>query len=208
MFPWNCSKCLAALPRSSTVFPSALCLQEKFLLVPGHALLIKVWVRLPVLSDERFQGQKWWQESPQGLALTHISFCKQAMPPPPQPPQPKAHLPLLQGTEAQCGPKAACPVPPWGSCVLLMQRLPVLPPWVQLSPHSRKEQTSPSPLILTATLLAPATHTPPTLAPLLQRPTSASTSLTVTETVLHRRSGLHEKMLLWKHLRPPRPLCT
>lgn len=83
------------------------------------------------------------QESPWGLALTLTLLQGRQCPLLPSHPsraqgQQKAHLLLLRGTETQWGPKAACPVPPWPSCTLPVQRQPTFPLTFPLFPALRR----------------------------------------------------------------------
>lgn len=93
---------------------------------------LKCRVRLPVPPDGRFKGFKLsLTRIPLGLALKFTLQQSRQCPQPAQQSPGPAESPsaplLLRGTEAQWGPKAACPVPPWPSCTLPVQCQPTFP---------------------------------------------------------------------------------
>lgn len=151
------------------------------------------------------------QESPWGLALTLTLLQGRQCPLLPSHPsraqgQQKAHLLLLRGTETQWGPKAACPVPPWPSCTLPMQRQPTFPLTFPFFPALWRRAN----ISVTFAGSPPGPSNTRSSHPPCSPATEAHEflPLTVPESILCSRSRLCEGMLLWKHLRPHGLRCA
>lgn len=131
---------------------------------------VKCRVMLPVPPDGSFKGFRLSLKNPPGACLT-LSLRSRLCPLPSSHPsraqgQQKAHLLLLQGTEAQWEPRAACPVPPWPSCALPTQCQLTFP----LAAAFPALQTRAD--ISVSATFAGSPAPPTTLAPLPQRPRS------------------------------------
>lgn len=196
------------------MFSSALCLQEKNSCWSLEMLCsLKYGVRLPVPPDGRLKGLK--------LSLTRIPLgtcphthpsARQAMPPPPQPPQ--------QSPGPAESPSA--PSPGHRDSVGAQSCLPSATMAIMHSPNAASAHLPPDLSPFPSTLEKskhlcyfcwfpswPQQHPllPPSLLPCYRGP-RVSLPLTVPESILCSRSRLCEGMLLWKHLRPHGLRCA
>lgn len=166
---------------------------------------VKCRVMLPVPPDGSFKGLRLSLKNPPGACLT-LSLRSRLCPfrsshPSRAQGQQKAHLLLLQGTEAQWEPRAACPVPPWPSCALPTQCQLTFPLAAAFPALQTRAEIS-----VSATF-AGSPAPPTTLAPLPQRPRSFPATDNPWEHPMQPAQTVWQ-MLLWKHLRPCRLGCA